>query len=110
VKSVRPEVEVSPLPYDGIRIIESSETVAGRLAGLLFADQGAEVLIERESGYEPDEPNEYLDRGKVAVPADSLGDTSSADVVIIDGDANVDRQPAQSCLARGPKSRVWRRH
>jgi hypothetical protein len=97
VKSVRPEVEVSPLPYDGIRIIESSETVAGRLAGLLFADQGAEVLIERESGYEPDEPNEYLDRGKVAVPADSLGDTSSADVVIVDGDAKC-RSPTSPVL------------
>ena len=30
-------------PYDGIRVIELSKTLAGRLAGLLFADQGAEV-------------------------------------------------------------------
>ena len=31
------------LPYTGVRIAESSATLSGRLAGLLFADQGALV-------------------------------------------------------------------
>jgi crotonobetainyl-CoA:carnitine CoA-transferase CaiB-like acyl-CoA transferase len=90
-------VEVSQ-PYEGIRIIELSKTLAGRLAGLLFADQGAEVLVEREAGYEPDEHDEYFDRNKLAVPPGGLADTASADVIIVDGDAHIDRQPAQTVL------------
>ncbi len=86
------------LPYNGIRIIELSKTLTGRLAGLLFADQGAEVLIERQSGYKPNEHDEYLDRNKTSVPPSSLADTSSADVIIVDGDAKVDRSPAQIVL------------
>ena len=86
------------LPYAEIRIIELSQTLAGRLAGLLFADQGAEVLVEREPGYESDEHDEYFDRGKTAVPPDSLADTSSADVIIVDGEAGIDRSPAQILL------------
>ncbi len=46
---------MSQLPYSGTRIIELSQTLAGRLTGLLFADQGAEVLVERDPGYQPDE-------------------------------------------------------
>jgi len=34
---------MSALPYTDIRIIEKSSTLTGRLIGLLFADQGAEV-------------------------------------------------------------------
>lgn len=90
---------MSQLPYTGIRIVELSRTVAGRLSGLLFADQGAEILIEREPGYEPSEHDEYFDRGKVAVPGGGLSDTSSADVIIKDGEADVDRLPAQIVLS-----------
>ncbi len=50
------------LPYNGIRIIELSKTLSGRLAGLLFADQGAEVLIERTADFQADEHDEYFDR------------------------------------------------
>lgn len=92
------DVDAQRLPYNGIRIIESSKTLTGRLAGLLFADQGAEVLIERKSGYKPNEHDEYLDRNKTSVPPGSLADTSSADVIIVDGDAKVDRSPAQIVL------------
>ena len=37
---------MSRLPYEHVRIIEQSATLTGRLVGLLFADQGAEVLVE----------------------------------------------------------------
>ena len=89
---------MSQLPYSGIRIIELSQILTGRLAGLLFADQGAEVLVEREPGYEPDEHDEYFDRGKTAVPPGRLEDTSSADVIIVDGEVAVDRSPTQVVL------------
>ena len=89
---------MSKLPYSGFRVIELSQTLSGRLAGLLFADQGAEVFIEREPGQEPDAHDEYLDRNKTAVPPGRLADTTSADVIVADGDARVDRLPAQILL------------
>jgi hypothetical protein len=86
------------LPYSGIRIIELSNTLAGRLAGLLFADQGAEVLVVRENSYKPDDLDEYLDRNKTSLTRKQLSDTQSADVIIVDGDAKVSRSPAQILL------------
>jgi hypothetical protein len=76
------------LPFQGLRIIELSNTLTGRLAGLLFADQGAE----------PDEQDEFLDRNKTSVVSAELADTSSADVIIVDGDAKVSRSAAQIVL------------
>ena len=89
---------MSPLPYNGIRIIELSNTLAGRLAGLLFADQGAEVFIERPAAFTPDAHDEYFDRNKIAVPSGGLQDTSSADVIIVDGTTEIARSPAQIVL------------
>jgi len=89
---------MSQLPYAGIRVIELSETLAGRLAGLLFADQGAEVFVGRAPDHQPDEHHEYFDRGKTAVPPAALAETSSADVIIVDGEASIDRAPAQIVL------------
>lgn len=89
-----PEGAAGPSPYAGLRVIEMSQTLAGRLAGQLFADQGAEV-------YRADAPpvegldDTYFNRGKFIVPADAVDDTSSADVIIVDGEAPVDRQPHQ---------------
>jgi hypothetical protein len=76
---------MSRLPYQDMRIIEKSTTLTGRLIGLLFADQGADVFIERAAGVPPGDHDGYLDRGKTAVPPGSLADTSSADVLIVDG-------------------------
>ena len=83
-------------PYAGIRIFELSTQMAGRLAGQLFADQGAEVFLARigPSGLD----DTYFDRGKVVLPSGALGDTSSADVIIVDGDAPVRRLPHQIVL------------
>jgi crotonobetainyl-CoA:carnitine CoA-transferase CaiB-like acyl-CoA transferase len=82
-------------PYHGTRIIEKTSTLTGRLIGLLFADQGAHVFIERVAQATPGEHDAYLDRGKTAVPPKALSDTSSADVIIVDGDQPVDRSAVQ---------------
>jgi hypothetical protein len=37
-------------PLQGVRVIERSVLLSGRLAGLLFADQGAEVFVDRPAG------------------------------------------------------------
>lgn len=81
------------LPFDGIRILEKSATLTGRLVGLLFADQGAEVFVEPRA--EPTEHDAYLDRGKTRVPRGGMDDTASADVTIVDGTDPVSRAPGQ---------------
>jgi len=86
------------LPYDDVRIIEKSATLTGRLIGLLFADQGAEVFVERGVDATLSEHDGYLDRGKFGVPLGALTDTSSADVIIVDGAVPVSRAPAQIVL------------
>jgi crotonobetainyl-CoA:carnitine CoA-transferase CaiB-like acyl-CoA transferase len=85
------------LPYESVRVIELSQTLTGRLTGLLLADQGAEVYAERPkpSGQFDDA---YFDRGKKLLPAGALADTSSADVIIVDGDAPVKRLPHQTVM------------
>jgi crotonobetainyl-CoA:carnitine CoA-transferase CaiB-like acyl-CoA transferase len=56
-------------PFDDVRIIEKSATLTGRLIGLLFADQGAEVFTERAGVATPGGHDGYLDRGKLGVPS-----------------------------------------
>ncbi|CDZ77363.1 Formyl-coenzyme A transferase [Legionella massiliensis] len=80
------------LPYQSTRIIELSHQLTGRLTGLLFADQGAEVYLQQASNTPLDD---YLNRGKIALPADSLIDHSSADIIIVDGDRAIDLLPHQ---------------
>jgi len=89
---------MSTLPYRDVRIIEKSSTLTGRLIGLLFADQGADVFVERAADASPGEHDAYLDRGKTAVPPGTLADSSSADVVIVDGGAPVSRGARQIVL------------
>lgn len=84
------------LPYDGVRILERSSTLTGRLAGLLFVDQGAEVFVESRT--EPGEHDAYLDRGKIRVPSGELDDRASADVIIVDGMEPESRAPGQILL------------
>ena len=89
---------MSRLPYEHVRILEQCTTLTGRLVGLLFADQGADVFVEREGASTSDEHNAYLDRGKVAVLPGGLADTSSADVIIVDGAVPVSRAASQIVL------------
>jgi crotonobetainyl-CoA:carnitine CoA-transferase CaiB-like acyl-CoA transferase len=90
---------MSQLPYHDLRIIEKSATLTGRLIGLLFADQGADVFIERAPG-PPGNHDAYLDRGKTAVPEGGLADTASADVLIVDGAAAAVGRPETQIVLR----------
>jgi crotonobetainyl-CoA:carnitine CoA-transferase CaiB-like acyl-CoA transferase len=56
------------LPLQGVRVYEQSQTLAGRLAGLLLADQGAEVYAARPE-HQDARLDDYLSRGKHFVPA-----------------------------------------
>ena len=84
------------LPYEGVRIIEKANMLSGRLAGLLFADQGAEVLvIDPKEGEDVDS---YLNRSKIAIAASDADKIvpSSADIIIVDSDDDsIQRLPHQ---------------
>jgi crotonobetainyl-CoA:carnitine CoA-transferase CaiB-like acyl-CoA transferase len=91
--------QVGKQPYQGIRFMEKSQLLAGRLAGQMFADQGAEVFVERGTGPSSGGLDDgYFDRGKITVAPGKLADTSSADVIIVDGEAPVKRAPNQIVL------------
>ena len=106
----------SKLPYEGIRVVEFHATLlSGRLAGLLFADQGAEVVIlsshnVKDNGLKLTDGddnaeravNDFLNRNKIR-PAKYTSDEetkilSGADVIIVDGEASVQREAHQIVL------------
>jgi hypothetical protein len=90
------EVRPGTPPLQGVRIIERSATLSGRLAGLLLADQGADVFVERGAGIATgDFDDAFFDRGKVALPPDGTAEADSADIVILDGTAQFERAPHQ---------------
>lgn len=75
------------LPFSGIRVRETSNQLAGRLAGLLLADQGAEVFtLDRGKGG-AEGLDDFLDRGKKLLPAAALAAVEDADIVIHNGAA-----------------------
>ncbi|MEA9393389.1 CoA transferase [Acerihabitans sp. TG2] len=86
-------------PLDGVRVIELSSLLSGRLAGLLLADQGAEVFVNRKdeatlAGLD----DAFFDRGKSLVSPAIAKNTSSADIIIVDGDTPVTPEPHQIVL------------
>jgi crotonobetainyl-CoA:carnitine CoA-transferase CaiB-like acyl-CoA transferase len=89
---------MSQLPYAGVRIVESSATLSGRLVGLLFADQGAWVRCANAAPRAGQEVDAYLDRGKQIVSTSALAESQDADVLIVDGDAAVNRSASQIVL------------
>ena len=90
------EVRPGMPPLQGVRVIERSNLLSGRLAGLLLGDQGAEVFVERGSGAAPGGLDDnFFDRGKIALPPGAGAGAASADIVIMDGTAQFARAPHQ---------------
>ncbi|MGH6798097.1 MAG: CoA transferase, partial [Roseiarcus sp.] len=89
------EVRPGTPPLQGVRVIERSTLLSGRLAGLLFADQGAEVFVDRPAAADSGLDDAYFDRGKFVLPAGAGADASSADIVIVDGSSQETRAPHQ---------------
>ncbi|HEY1425177.1 MAG TPA: CoA transferase, partial [Caulobacteraceae bacterium] len=90
------EVRPGTPPLQGLHVIERSAVLSGRLAGLLLADQGAQVFVERGAGPTPGGLDDaFFDRGKIALPSGAIADASSADIVIVDGAAPFARAPHQ---------------
>jgi len=85
------------LPFAGVRILEKSNMLTGRLAGLLFADQGAEVLVlDAKEGADVDS---YLNRNKVSIHSADSVSMPSVDIIILDGeDDSFERLPHQIAL------------
>jgi CoA-transferase family III len=75
------------LPLDGIRVCERSRTLAGRLAGLLLADQGAEVFALPRARSAQEGLDDYLDRNKTLLPDIELAALANSDILINDGKA-----------------------
>jgi|GEM_PF-1624203 len=73
------------LPLQGIRVLEHSDNLAVRLAGLLLADQGAEVFALDHERLADDEIDAYLDRGKKLLRPDVLASMRDSDIVIQNG-------------------------
>ena len=95
------------LPYEGVRVIEKANLLSGRLAGLLFADQGAEVLVVDPSDGE--DVDSYLNRSKIAIKATDVT-PSSADIIIVDGqDGSIPRLPHQIETWQRSRSRPHRK-
>lgn len=91
---------MTSLAYTGLRIDETCATLAGRLLGLLFADQGADVRYAASAGRAGEGVDAYLDRGKRPLPrCEAAGADEPADVLIVDGDAPV-RQRASQIVVR----------
>jgi crotonobetainyl-CoA:carnitine CoA-transferase CaiB-like acyl-CoA transferase len=103
-------------PFAGLRVVELGTTLAARLAGLLFADQGAQVLVARPGidarrtaapacagadptlGFEHLDP--YLDRGKTLLETAGDEEAAVADLVLVDGDRPLVHAPPSRIVVR----------
>jgi hypothetical protein len=86
------------LPLKGIRVLETNGLLATRLAGLLLADQGAEVFALERDDAEREDIDCYLNRGKNLAAAPVLAGVESADILIGDHDIGETRLPWQISL------------
>ena len=84
-------------PLQGIRVYEKSQTLAGRLAGLLLADQGAEVYAMPPA--KPDASvDDYLGRGRRFATEGASAILKNPDIVIHDGSVWSAWTPSQLSL------------
>lgn len=108
--------KMSKQPYEGLRVVElDANLLSGRLTGMLFSDQGAEVIIlssGKESGLATkitdgddiaeQRANDMLNRNKIQpkeyTTTEGRKILKGADVIIVDGDAIVPREPHQIVL------------
>ena len=72
-------------PLQGVRVLERSNTLAVRLAGLLLADQGADVFALNHARLADGEIDAYLDRGKKLLHPEALASIQDSDIVIQNG-------------------------
>jgi crotonobetainyl-CoA:carnitine CoA-transferase CaiB-like acyl-CoA transferase len=87
------------MPLQGIRAVETSTMLAGRVAGVLLADQGAEVYT-LDHGRAPNKGlDDYLDRGKFLLPAAALSDVKQFDIIIGGGEPAARRAASQISLS-----------
>jgi crotonobetainyl-CoA:carnitine CoA-transferase CaiB-like acyl-CoA transferase len=77
-----PSTTSPAMPLQAIRILETGTTAAARLAGLLLADQGAEVFSLDHGRPSNQGLDDYLDRGKFLVPAAVLSSFEEIDIII----------------------------
>jgi hypothetical protein len=103
-------------PLAGIRVIERTNLLSGRLAGLLLADQGAPkssrtaprptLAADQHAGLD----NGYFDRGKIALPDGAAADAASVDIVIVDGTAEFARRIENAGALRVRSARTRAAH
>ncbi len=81
-------------PFEGLRVLECGRRIAGRLAGLLLAEYGAEVVRLEPHGGDADQnepPFHYYNRSKQRLEVDFADRAAiaalvrSADVLIVEG-------------------------
>jgi hypothetical protein len=91
-------VSETSLPLQGVRVLERSGTLAGRLAGLLLADQGAAVFVLDRDDAAEENIDHYLNRGKKLVSARALAADENADIHIGDHNIREALKPGQISL------------
>jgi crotonobetainyl-CoA:carnitine CoA-transferase CaiB-like acyl-CoA transferase len=91
-------VSETSLPLQGVRVLERSGALAGRLTGLLLADQGAAVFALDPGDTAEENIDQYLNRGKNLVPAHVLAADENPDILIGDNDIGEARPPWQISL------------
>jgi crotonobetainyl-CoA:carnitine CoA-transferase CaiB-like acyl-CoA transferase len=73
---------LTAMPLQGIRVLETGATPAARLAGVLLADQGADVFSLDHGRLSNGGLDDYLDRGKLLLPAAVLSSVEGIDIII----------------------------
>jgi len=82
--------------------METGTALAARLAGVLLADQGAEVFALDHGRPSNEGLDDYLDRGKLLLPAAVLSDVQEIDIIIAGSETITRSNDAQIALSFPP--------